>query len=152
MGGADEDARTLEDFEVGQVFTTQRVTVDKADLVAFAKLYDPQPMHTDEEVAKSTFFGELMGSGWQTLGLTMRLVVEARTLGSTPLVGIAIDEVRFHRPLRPGDTLWARVEITEVCALHSKPDRGFLRMKVNTFVGVDTPLASLYWTLLVPRR
>ena len=81
----------------------------------------------------------------------MRLVVEARTLGTTPLVGIAIGEVRFYRPLWPGDTLWA-TEVVEVRTSSSKPNRGFLRMKVDTFIGEGKPLVSLYWTLLMPRR
>ena len=64
MGDTNEDARTLEDFEVGQTFMTRSVTVDKEGLIVFAKLYDPQPMHVDEEAAKAAFFGELVGSGW----------------------------------------------------------------------------------------
>jgi acyl dehydratase len=141
----------LEDVKVGQRFTTASLTVDRDSLKAFARQYDPQPIHLDETAAEEGFFGELVGSGWQTLCLTMRLVVEARPLGTTPLIGLEVDEIRFHRPLRPGDSLRAEAEVLSVRASKSKPERGFLRMRVDTLAG-DKPLASRVWTLLVPAR
>ncbi|MGE3477819.1 MAG: MaoC family dehydratase [Rhodospirillaceae bacterium] len=124
--------RYLEDFAVGDRAETGRTIVTREMIEAFAELYDPQPMHLDETAAQGTVFGRLIGSGWQTLALTMRLMVDARFLGSTPIVGAEFKEMRFHAPMLPGDTLQANAEILAVRPSKSRPDRGFMDVRVTT--------------------
>src|SRR5476649_2035849 len=89
MTQAGEDSpRYFEDVAVGERTRTGSYTFERNSIVEFARLYDPQPMHLDEEAAKASFFGRLVASGWQTLGVTMRLMVEAKPLGTTPLIGL----------------------------------------------------------------
>ncbi|WP_291553841.1 MaoC family dehydratase [Comamonas sp. SCN 65-56] len=144
--------RHLEDFRIGDVIETASVTVTREMIVAFAREYDPQPMHLDESAARQTVFGELVGSGWQTLALTMRLLVDARLLGSTPIVGAEFKEMRFHAPVRPGDSLHARVEVTGLRASRSRPERGFLDMTVTTLNADGAPLITQHWSLVLPTR
>ena len=118
----------LEDFQVGAVDEFGAETITKEDIVAFARSFDPQPFHIDEEAAKRSPFGGLIASGWHTTALVMRMVV-ARFLGteSGSLGSPGIDEIRWLKPVRPGDTLRVHVEILEVKPSRSKPDRGVIR-------------------------
>ena len=144
--------RHLEDFRIGDVIETASVTVTREMIVAFAREYDPQPMHLDEAAARQTVFGELVGSGWQTLALTMRLLVDARLLGSTPIVGAQFNETRFHAPVRPGDRLHARAEVTALRTSRSHPERGFLDMIVTTLNADWASLVTQHWSLVLPTR
>jgi acyl dehydratase len=111
--------RWFEDYHVGMVEEFGSVTVTAEEIVEFASRYDPQPMHT---VAK-----ELIASGWHTVGLMMRLFVENYLSKIAALPSPGIDELRWLRPVRPGDTLRVRVTVTEVRRSRSKPDRGMVR-------------------------
>jgi acyl dehydratase len=97
-----EAPRYLEDFNIGDRIDTPDVEVTRESIRTFAELYDPQPMHMDDEAARNTVFGRLVASGWQTLGITMRLILDARFLGSTPIVAAEFSSLRFHRPVLPG--------------------------------------------------
>ena len=153
MAEAGEAApRFFEDIVVGERTRTGSFTLTQESIVEFARLYDPQPMHLDEEAAKNAFFGMLVASGWQTLGVTMRLMVEARPFGATPLIGIEIDEIRFRRPVLPGDTLSAELEIIEKRRSKTRPDRGFLRGRTTTFNQRGAEVSSQLWTMLIPLR
>ena len=147
-----ETPRRLEDFKIGDVIETASVTVTREMMVAFAREYDPQPMHLDEAAARQTVFGELVGSGWQTLALTMRLLVDARLLGSTPIVGAQFRETRFHAPVRPGDALRVKAEVTGLRASRSRPERGFLDVIVTTLKTDGAPLVTQHWSLVLPTR
>lgn len=144
--------RYLEDFQVGDVTETEAFTVTRDMILSFAKQYDPQPMHLDETAAKNTVFGELVGSGWQTLAVTMRLLVDARLLGGTPIVGAEFKDMRFHGPMRPGDTLRASAEVMAIRPSKSRPDRGFMDMKVTTRNAAGETLVTQSWSLVVPAR
>ncbi len=144
--------RYFEDIAVGERTRTGSFTFDKASIVEFARLYDPQAMHMDEQAAKAGFFGRLVASGWQTLGVTMRLMVEARPLGATPLIGVQIDEVRFTRPVLPGDTVSAELEILEKRVSKTSPERGFLKGRTITSNQKGAEVSSQLWTMLVPLR
>ena len=109
-------------------------------------------MHLDETAARGTVFGELVGSGWQTLAVTMRLLVDARILGGTPIVGAEFKDMRFHAPMRPGDTLRASAEVMEIRPSKSRPDRGFMDMKVTTRNSTGATLVTQSWSLVVPSR
>jgi acyl dehydratase len=149
---AGELPRYFEDIAVGERTRTGSFTFDKASIVEFARLYDPQAMHMDEQAAKAGFFGRLVASGWQTLGLTMRLMVEAKPFGATPLIGVQIDEVRFTRPVLPGDTVSAELEILEKRVSKTSPERGFLKGRTITSNQKGAEVSSQLWTMLVPVR
>jgi acyl dehydratase len=118
----------LEDFQVGAVDEFGGETITKEDIVAFARSFDPQPFHVDEEAAKRSHFGGLIASGWHTTALVMRMMV-ARFMGleSGSLGSPGMDEIRWLLPVRPGDTLHVRTEVLEVKPSRSKPDRGVVR-------------------------
>jgi acyl dehydratase len=118
----------LEDFQVGAVDEFGAETLTREDIVAFARAYDPQPFHIDDEAAARSPFGGLIASGWHTTALVMKMMVQ-RFLGreSGSLGSPGIDEIRWLKPVRPGDTLHVRVEILEVKESRSKPDRGVVR-------------------------
>lgn len=117
----------LEDFENGMVVESRTYDVTKEEIVAFAAAYDPQPFHTDEAYARETQFGQLIASGWHTCAIAMRLLVDS-VLGDT--AGIAspgVDEIRWLRPVCPGDVLHLRWTVQDVKPSRSKPDRGVVR-------------------------
>ena len=126
-------ARYLEDFAVGQVFKTGRLRVDKEQIFAFARQFDPQPFHLDEEAARQSPFQGLAASGWHTAALTMRLMVDGEFKPAGGILGVGFDELSWPRPVRPGDELHAKSEILEVRPSKSKPDRGMIRVRTTTF-------------------
>jgi acyl dehydratase len=144
--------RFFEDIVVGERTRTGSITLTRDSIVEFASHYDPQSMHLDEQAAKAGFFGKLVASGWQTLCLTMRLMVEAKPFGATPLIGIQIDEVRFQRPVLPGDDLSAELEILEKRLSKTRPDRGFLKGRTVTSNQQGAEVSSQLWTMLIPTK
>jgi acyl dehydratase len=116
--------RYFEDFRPGAVVELGSRTLDEAAIVAFAREYDPQPFHTDPEAARSSVFGGLIASGWQTVGVYMRLLVDGCVNGTASLGSPGVDEVRWLVPVRPGDTLSARFTVLEARPSRSRPDRG----------------------------
>jgi len=123
--------RFFEDYEVGAVSELGSVTVDAEEIVRFARRYDPQPMHTDPTAAAAGPFGGLIASGWQTVGLMMRLVVEQYLSPASSLASPGVDELRWLRPVRPGDILSVRLTVLEATRSRSKPDRGVVRALVE---------------------
>jgi len=115
----------FEDYPAGAVFEFRSVTVSQAEIIDFASRYDPQAMHVDPEIAAQGPFGQVIASGWHTVGLMMRLLVE-HFLPKNGLAAPGIDELRWPRPVRPGDTLRVRVSIFEARRSRSKPDRGLI--------------------------
>src|SRR5438132_7073472 len=93
--------RFLEDLEVGEAWTSEETTIDAQDIIDFARRFDPQPFHLDAEAGKASPFGGLIASGWYLASLAMRMCVDARSYGDTPVVGIGVDELRWHVPVRP---------------------------------------------------
>ncbi len=120
--------RYLEDYRAGEVVRARGVTVSEADIIDFAFRYDPQPFHIDKQAAAQSIYGGLIASGWQVAALAFRMLVQAGLLGKGSLGSPGIDALRWHRPVRPGDTLYAMVEIVEVRASATKPDRGVVTM------------------------
>ncbi|HVM29472.1 MAG TPA: MaoC/PaaZ C-terminal domain-containing protein [Candidatus Limnocylindrales bacterium] len=151
---AEGDRRYLEDFEVGQrIVAPDEYEVTNERAVAFAEEFDPQPIHTDSQAAADELFGGLVASGWHTLGATTRLIMLARPLGSTPVVGVGIDNLRFIAPVRAGDLLSAEAEVLSVKPSSSRPDRGYLVLRVTTRREADDALVLTQdWTLILPRR
>jgi len=119
--------RYFEDFRPGEVIELGSQTITKEAIVAFATAFDPQVFHVDEEAAKRTIYGGLLASGWHTGSLLMRLLYEGLLKDTVSLGSPGIDELRWLRPVRPGDTLSARMTVTESIPSRSKPDRGIIR-------------------------
>ena len=142
--------RYLEDFHAGDAFTSPPITVREDDVLRFAGEFDPQPFHLDSEAAAASFFGELVGSGWHTAALTMRLLTQTGMEPGWGYVGASIEELRWPRAMKPDDVLRVHVEVTEVKASRSKPDRGFVRMRVRTLRADGEPVQELIVNMLVP--
>jgi len=123
--------RYFEDYQVGATYQLGSVTVSQDEIIAFARLYDPQEMHINPTLAAQGPFGEVIASGWHTIALTMRKLVD-NFLPHNGLAAPGIDEVRWPRPVRPGDTLSVRVTIEQARRSRSKPDRGLIHTLVET--------------------
>lgn len=121
------DDRYFEDYVPGHVHEFGTISISEAEIVEFGRRYDPQPFHTNAEAARHTQFGGLIASGWQTAGLMMRLVVDHYLSHVASLASPGLDELRWTRPVRPGDTLSIRATVLEARASASKPDRGLVR-------------------------
>ena len=122
----------FEDFEVGQRFVSQGVTLTEASIIDFAYRYDPQRFHIDREAAARTPFGGLVASGFQTLGLTFRMFFQLGVIRDSGIGAPGIEELRWTAPVRPGDTLYADVEVIELRPSSSKTDRGVVRLLYST--------------------
>lgn len=120
--------RYFEDFEIGRRFTTRGMTLTETDIVQFAQLYDPQPFHMDKTAAESSAFGTLIASGLQTLCVTIRLVVQENVFTDASMGSPGMDQVRWHKPVCPDDTVSVEVEVLDAAPSTSKPDRGHARM------------------------
>ena len=119
---------TFEDFAAGQVYELGTRTVTEAEIVAFARDWDPQPFHLDPEAAKESVFGGLIASGWQTGAIWMRMYVDTM-LGSAARGSPGIEELRWLAPVRPGDTLSGRLTVLEATPSATKSDRGTIRIR-----------------------
>jgi acyl dehydratase len=119
--------RHFEDFAVGERFRTRGVTLTESMIVDFGLRYDPQPFHIDVEAARASHFGGLIASGFHTLALGFRMVTETGLLRAASLGSPGFDELRWLRPVRPGDTLSVELEVVGIQPSRSKPDRGIVR-------------------------
>ena len=146
------EERYLEDFAVGQTFQSGSITVNAAEIKAFASQFDPQPFHLDEKAAAATFFGGLVASGWHTAALTMRLIVDSEPKIAGGSIGAGAEELKWPRPVRPGDTLHAVSEVLDVRPSKSRPDQGIVKMRTQTLNQDDQPVMIFVANMLVPRR
>lgn len=143
--------RYFEDQAVGAVLETASFTISEQDIIEFARRYDPQDFHLDKEAAKSSMFGELVASGWHSAAISMRLLVDARAQ-SAGLGSPGVDELRWIKPVRPGDTLRVRSTIVETRRSRSKPDRGLVRSKCELINQDDETVMTYIGMALVKCR
>jgi acyl dehydratase len=144
--------RYLDDFQVGDTFETRRVSLTEAQIIDFATMYDPQPIHIDLDTAKHGPFGGVIASGFQTLALSFRLFVELGFFVKSNIGGAGMDAIRWTLPVRPGDTLKSIVEVLEVKPSSSKPDRGALRLGVTVVNQRDETVMTYETTAVLRRR
>ncbi|HET7851024.1 MAG TPA: MaoC family dehydratase [Pseudolabrys sp.] len=143
----------LDDLRAGQIFPGQdSVLVDAAAIKAYARQFDPQPFHLDETAAADTIFGGLAASGWHTASITMRLMAVDGPPLAGGIVGGSLDELRWPKPVRPGDRLRIECEILEVIPSKSRPEQGRVKMRTTTFNQHDEPVQMIVANLIVPRR
>ncbi len=146
------EVRYFDDFSIGEGFETGPYTVTEAEIIDFAKQFDPQPMHTDPEAAKS-LTGGLLASGMHTISLTMRLFITSRQYAPPPATfGAGIKNHRWLKAVRPGDTLRVQAEIVDLKASETKPDRGAVSVRMVTFNQHGEAVQEMTNTAIFARR
>ena len=142
----------FEDFAVGQIYRTGELTVSADAIKAFATSFDPQPFHLDDDAAAKTFFQGLAASGWHTAALTMRLLVTEGAPIAGGIIGAGMDELRWPRPVRPGDRLHLESEVMDARPSRSRPEQGLVKMRTTTLNQNNEPVQIVVGNLVVPRR
>lgn len=142
-----------EDIEVGAQSRFGHYEVAREEVIAFASRYDPQPFHLSDEAASHTYFGRLSASGWHTCAMLMRMLVEhMKTQDQAGLGSPGIDELRWLKPVYPGDTLRAESEVVDKSPSKSRPDMGSYRARTTVFNQDDEPVMRLTSIGLIRRR
>ena len=142
----------LEDFVPGQEIHTAGITITEAQIIDFALRFDPQPFHVDVEAARQTIYGGLIASGFHTMAVSFRLYVDTKALAGGSLGSPGIDEVRWLRPVRPGDTLTAVVQVLDARPSTSKPDRGIATCRYTTLNQRGEAVMTMVSKQLLRRR
>ncbi len=135
--------RWFEDYVPGAVYEYGNVRLDEEDIIEFARRWDPQPMHVDPEAAARGHFGGLIASGWQTVAVMMRLLVDHFLSRVASIASPGIDELRWLHPVRPGDVLRIRVSVVDAARSRSRPERGMVRTLVEVLNQNDEVVMSL---------
>jgi acyl dehydratase len=143
----------LEDMQVGQRAAFGSYEVTREEVIEFASKYDPQPFHLDDTAAAKTYFGRLSASGWHTCAMTMRMLVDSFTKEESAGLGSpGLDELRWLKPVYPGDTLRVETEVTEVRPSKSRPDMGSVKNRVTVFNQDNEPVMTMNSIGLMRRR
>ncbi len=143
----------LEDFTPGQRFVGRtRIRMDEHSVKAFASEFDPQPFHLDAGAASSSIFRGLAASGWHTAAITMRLLVDSELRPAGGIVGAGFDELRWPRPVRPGDELRVQSEVLEVRPSRSRPQQGLIKVRTDTLNQHGEIVQTSVGNLVVPCR
>jgi len=143
--------RYFEDFSVGQELALQPHTVTRAEMVAFAAEFDPQPFHLDEAAAADTLLGGLAASGWHTCALFMRMLYESWLKETASMGSPGVESLKWLKPVRPGDRLSGRSVVLACRASQSRPDRGFVTCRHEVSAG-NEPVMVLENPVMVARR
>lgn len=142
----------LDDLAPGQVYPLGARSLSTAEIVEFARAFDPQAFHLDEQAAAETIYGGVIASGWQTICVFMRLFVDGFLNRAAALGSPGVDEVRWPRPVRPGDALDCRIEVISVRPSASKPDRGITRLRAVAALDDGTEAMSFIANVFLFRR
>jgi len=140
----------FEDLAVGDTDEFGTYDVTEEEILEFAGQYDPQPFHTDPEAAAETIYGGLIASGWHTCAMTMRLLVDGHFQDSAAMGARGVEDLRFPRPVRPGDSLSVRTEVLEKTA--DTEDRGTVRVRSETVTAEDELVLSMTSEVMYARR
>lgn len=141
----------FEDLEPGREDEFGPLQVSADDIIRFARKYDPQPFHLSDEGAQGTIFGSLAASGWHTAAMTMKLVIDR----DPPLASLGspgFDDLRWRKPVYPGDTLRATTRIIDKRASESRADMGIVRIEIETFNQNDDIVMRLTSIAMIARR
>lgn len=134
----------FEDLEIGSTQRFGHYPVTREEVIEFAGKYDPQPFHLDDEAAAQTYFGQLSASGWHTGSMAMRMIVEnMKTSQQAGLGSPGIDELRWLKPVYPGDTLRCETELLEKRRSASRPEMGSFKSRLTVFNQDDVPVMTL---------
>ena len=146
------DDRYFEDFAPGDRFESAGKTISEAEILDFAFRFDPQPIHLDTEAAKRSPYGGLIASGFHTLVVGFRMLWQSGVFSACNLGSPGLDEVRWLKPVRPGDTLHTAAEVLEVRPSSSKPDRGTCRVKYTVLNQNDEAVTTMTAVQILARR
>ncbi|MEN3371266.1 MAG: hypothetical protein V7609_3409 [Verrucomicrobiota bacterium] len=141
----------LEDLHVGDRFESDTFEVTAENIIQFARDFDPQAFHLEPEAAEQSVFKGLAASGWHTAAMTMKLFVTGGLRLAGGSVGLGVDELRWPRPVRPGDTLRLETEIVDLRASRSKPDRGIIRIR-NVTTNQHGEVVQTFLAFVMVRR
>jgi acyl dehydratase len=119
--------RYFEDLQTGEAVTLGSHTITRVEIVKFARQFDPQPFHLNDEGARASIYGGLIASGWHTVSLMARLIVDGWVKDTAGMGSPGVEELRWLVPVRPGDTLTASIAILELTSSARRPDRGVAR-------------------------
>jgi acyl dehydratase len=144
--------RFFEDYVPGISVRYGAEAVTEANVLRFAREFDPQRIHTDPDAAASGPFGGLIASGWHTGALMMRVFATSYLNDAASLASPGVDELRWTRPVRPGDVLSVQLTVLDARASRSKPDRGIVRTNIEVFNQVDEPVMTMVATNMLRRR
>ncbi len=143
----------FEDIEIGKKSAFGRKEVLREDVIDFARQYDPQPFHLSDEAAAQTYFGRLSASGWHTAAMMMRMLVDNMTeIQQAGLGSPGLDELRWLKPVYPGDVLRVEQEILDKAPSRSKPDIGSFRARATVFNQDDIAVMTCISIGLIRRR
>jgi acyl dehydratase len=142
----------FEDFPVGEVVTYGSYILTREAILAFAREYDPQPFHLDEEAARHTMLGGLAASGWHACAILMRLNCDGFLLNSTSMGAPGIDEVKWLAPLRPDVTLSVRRSTLEARTSNSRPELGFVKFLFELIADETTVVTTQLCSIMFGRR
>jgi acyl dehydratase len=134
----------LEDFQEGETWESNSALITEEEIIAYARLHDPQPIHMDPDAARNGPFSGIIASGWHIAAFSMRLFVKAGGNGDASIIGIGIDELRWRQVVRPGDVLRTIRKIAEVRRSMSKPDRGTIKTLVTVLNQRDETVMTYY--------
>lgn len=144
--------RYFEDFVEGERFASAGASLSEDDIVAFAHDYDPQPFHIDPRAAAESHFGGLIASGFQTMALAFRLFYQENVINACSMGSPGLDKVRWHRPLRPGETIRTEVEVRDLRPSDSRSDRGYATLVYTVLNQEDEIVMTLTCTQILRRR
>jgi acyl dehydratase len=144
--------RYLEDLRPGEVFDLGEETIREEEILEFARRFDAQPFHVDRDAARQSIYGGLIASGWHTASFFMGLLVRNLLLDVASLGSPGIDELRWLKPVRPGDTLHARLTILTARPSERHPNRGVVTLLGEMFNQSGERVLSLRWPALIARR
>jgi acyl dehydratase len=141
----------FDDLKVGMRFSTGEKLVTHEDIVRFAREFDPQPFHLDDDAARHTVLKGLAASGWHTAAIAMRLILEIKPFGPHPVFGLGVDELRWLAPVRPGDVLRLEGEVIELIPSKTRP-QGVVRIKWTAFNQHGEAVYAFTPVGIVPRK
>jgi acyl dehydratase len=145
----------FEDLPVGRIDRFGSKRVERDEVLDFARAFDPQPFHLDDDAAAANpLFGRLAASGWHTAAMAMRMIADHwdDSGGRAMLGGAGVDELRWLKPVYPGDTIRCQMEVIEARPSESKPDRGIVRARLTVFNQDDAPVMSHISAIMIRRR
>ena len=144
--------RYFEDYSVGDTISSAGITLTEASIIDFAATYDPQPFHVDVVAASESQFGGLIASGWQVIALSFRLLLDAGFLKGTGMGSPGLDELKWLRPVRPGDTIRAEATVAAVKPSAKRDDRGYVTVDFRVFNQHDEVVATYRCPEIIRRR
>ncbi|MGQ0675212.1 MAG: MaoC family dehydratase [Rhodospirillales bacterium] len=145
-------SRFFDDFKPGDSFVSKGGVLTEPEIMEFGRKYDPQPFHIDKEVARKSIFGGLIASGFQTIGFSFKQIWDTGVFGDANLGGHGIDEVRWLKPVFPGEMLTVTATIEALLPSKSRPDRGTAKVRYVTRNSKGEPVFSMLASQILKRR